>query len=40
MPLDENISKLADAGRIEDYDGTALADVFKMIEKAPSKIEQ
>lgn len=40
MPLDGNISKLADAGRIEDYDGAALADVFKMIEKAPSKTEQ
>ncbi len=40
MPLDANISKLADAGRIEDYDGAALADVFKMIEKAPSKMEQ
>ncbi|MBQ8343235.1 MAG: Mrp/NBP35 family ATP-binding protein [Clostridia bacterium] len=40
MPLDENISKLADQGRIEDYDGGALADVFKSIEKAPLKIEQ
>ncbi|MBQ8876901.1 MAG: Mrp/NBP35 family ATP-binding protein [Clostridia bacterium] len=40
MPLDGNISKLADAGRIEDYDASALADVFKMIEKAPSKTEQ
>ena len=40
MPLDGNISKLADAGRIEDYDGAALSDVFKMIEKAPSKTEQ
>ncbi|MBQ9714577.1 MAG: Mrp/NBP35 family ATP-binding protein [Clostridia bacterium] len=37
MPLDPNISKLADAGRIEDYDGTPLADVFKAIEKAPAK---
>ncbi len=40
MPLDANISTLADAGRIEDYDGAALADVFEMIKKAPSKIEQ
>ena len=40
MPLDANISKLADQGRIEDYDGEALSDVFKSIEKAPSKIEQ
>ncbi|MBQ7769685.1 MAG: Mrp/NBP35 family ATP-binding protein [Clostridia bacterium] len=40
MPLDANISKLADQGRIEDYDGSALADIFKSIEKAPSKIEK
>ncbi len=35
MPLDPNISKLADAGRIEDYDGAALEEVYKSIEKAP-----
>ncbi|MBQ8446894.1 MAG: Mrp/NBP35 family ATP-binding protein [Clostridia bacterium] len=40
MPLDANISKLADQGRIEDYDGSALADIFKSIEKAPSKTEK
>ena len=37
MPLDANISKLADSGRIEDYDGSALADVFAEIEKATPK---
>ncbi len=40
MPLDANISKLADQGRIEDYDASALMDIFKSIEKAPSKIEK
>ena len=40
MPLDARISTLADQGRIEDYDGTALADVYQAIEKAPSKIEK
>lgn len=39
MPLDPDISKLADEGRIEDYDGGALSDVFTEIEKAPSKME-
>ena len=37
MPLDANISKLADAGRIEDYQTDALAEVFAAIERAPSK---
>ena len=37
MPLDPNISKLADAGRIEDYDGSALAEIFTQIEKAERK---
>ena len=37
MPLDPTISKLADAGRIEDYDGAALSDVFAQIEKAERK---
>ncbi len=37
MPLDANISKLADSGRIEDYDGSPLADVFAEIEKATPK---
>ena len=32
MPLDPEISKLADNGRIEDYDGGALADVFAQIQ--------
>ncbi len=40
MPLDARISMLADQGRIEDYDGAALADVYQAIEKAPSKIEK
>ena len=40
MPLDARISTLADEGRIEDYDGSALADVFAQIEKAtPRKAE-
>ncbi len=37
MPLDPKISALADAGRIEDYDGSALADVFTQIEKAKTR---
>ena len=37
MPLDPTISTLADAGRIEDYDGAALAEVFAQIEKAERK---
>ena len=37
MPLDARIAALADEGRIEDYDGAALADVFAKIEKAPAK---
>ena len=32
MPLDPKIAAFADAGRIEDYDGAALSDIFKMIE--------
>ncbi len=34
MPLDSGIAALADNGRIEDYDGRALADIFAEIEKA------
>jgi Mrp family chromosome partitioning ATPase len=34
LPLDPNISKLADQGRIEDYDAQALKEVFAEIEKA------
>ena len=37
MPLDPTIAKLADSGRIEDYDSTALGDVFAQIEKAERK---
>ena len=37
LPLDRNISVLADAGRIEDYDGGALSEIFKEIEKAERK---
>ena len=37
MPLDPRISMLADEGRIEDYDGAALSEVFKEIEKAERK---
>ncbi|MBR1975575.1 MAG: Mrp/NBP35 family ATP-binding protein [Clostridia bacterium] len=37
MPLDPAISTLADAGRIEDYDGEALREVFASIEKAKAR---
>ena len=37
LPLDANLSVLADAGRIEDYDGAAFAEIFKEIEKAERK---
>lgn len=32
LPLDPQIAQLADLGRIEDYDGSALKDVFTVIE--------
>ena len=34
LPLDSSIAKLADAGRIEDYETDALKDVFALIERA------
>ena len=34
MPLDAEIAKLADAGRIEDYDTQSLEEVYTAIEKA------
>ena len=34
LPLDGEITKLADAGRIEDYETDALKEVFEIIEKA------
>ena len=37
MPLDPEITKLADAGRIEDYDGKALQEVFEKLQKAKQK---
>ena len=37
IPLDPQITKLADAGRIEDYETDALKDVFAEIEKAKQK---
>ncbi len=37
MPLDPTIATLADTGRIEDYDASALKDVFAQIEKAEAK---
>ncbi len=37
MPLDCKIAEYADHGRIEDYDGGALAEVFAQIEKAERK---
>ena len=39
MPLDPQISSLADHGRIEDYDGSALKEVFEQIEKIERKTE-
>ena len=40
MPLDAKISSLADAGRIEDYDGSALQSILTQIENAaPRKSE-
>ena len=37
MPLDPTIAKLADEGRIEDYDASALSDIFTEIQKAKQK---
>lgn len=37
MPLDPKISQLADQGRIEDYDGSALQEVFEQIQRAERK---
>ncbi len=37
LPLDPAISVLADSGRIEDYDGAALGEIFAEIEKATPK---
>lgn len=37
MPLDPKISQLADEGRIEDYDGAALTEIFTQIQKAERK---
>lgn len=34
MPIDPKIASLADCGRIEDYDGTALKDVYDRISEA------
>ena len=37
MPLDANISSLADEGKIENYETDALKDVFACIEKAAQR---
>ena len=37
MPLDPTIAKLADEGRIEDYDTSGLAEIFEEIQKAKQK---
>ena len=37
MPLDKNISALADTGRIEDYQTDALNDIYAQIEKIKPK---
>ena len=39
MPLDPKISSLADQGRIEDYDGGALTEVFQQIEDVQRKAD-
>ena len=39
MPLDMQISKLADTGRIESYETDALSAVFAELEKAERKID-
>lgn len=38
MPIDPKISSLADAGRIEDYETSALLGVFEQIEKAERSV--
>lgn len=37
MPLDPTIAKLADEGRIEDYDASALSEIFREIQKTKQK---
>lgn len=37
MPLDPTIAKLADEGRIEDYDASALNEIFAQIQAAKQK---
>ena len=37
MPLDAQLSVLADGGKIETYDASPLAEVYKQIEKATPK---
>ena len=37
MPLDPTIARLADEGRIEDYDASALSEVFAQIQTAKQK---
>lgn len=40
MPLDAQISVLADGGKIEEYDASAFKDIYSQIEKAqPKKVE-
>ena len=38
LPIDPQITKLADAGRIEDYQTSALCEIFNEIEKAERTI--
>lgn len=37
LPIDPTISALADAGRIEDYDASALSSVLERIENTPAR---
>ena len=40
LPLDPNLSALADAGRIEDYQTDGLQDIFAQIERAKRQEEK
>jgi hypothetical protein len=37
LPLDPKITELADAGKIEQYQTDALADIYKIIEEVPER---
>ena len=37
MPLDPQITKLADAGEIEQYQTNELAEIYKIIDEVPAR---